>query len=91
MMFICLTVGLCFSWYLNFQVKDCLKQNEELRGILDKLRIEQAKGFVEPHDAGINQTGSPAYTAEIISLKVGCSLNAVMKISQKSTNDSVHK
>ncbi|EXC10732.1 hypothetical protein L484_025316 [Morus notabilis] len=51
------------------QVKDCLKQNEELRGILDKLRIEQAKGFVEPHDAGINQTGSPAYTAEIISLK----------------------
>ncbi|PON82683.1 myosin heavy chain-like protein [Trema orientale] len=55
------------------QVKDCLKQNEELRGILDKLRTEQAKGFVEPHNAGVNETGSPAYTYEIISLKVGSS------------------
>ncbi|XP_062085050.1 autophagy-related protein 23 [Humulus lupulus] len=50
------------------QVKDCLRQNEELRGILDELRIKQAKGFVEPH-AGVNEAGSPAYTAEIISLK----------------------
>ena len=26
----------------NFQVKDCLKQNEELRGLLDKLRADPA-------------------------------------------------
>lgn len=26
----------------NFQVKDCLKQNEELRGLLDKLLADQA-------------------------------------------------
>ncbi|XP_030503800.2 uncharacterized protein LOC115719054 [Cannabis sativa] len=50
------------------QVKDCLQQNEELRGILDELRIKQAKGFVEPL-AGVNEAGSPAYAAEIISLK----------------------
>lgn len=59
------------------QVKDCLKQNEELRGILDKLRTEQAKGFVEPHNSGVHETSSPAFTAEIISLKVGFSLNVL--------------
>lgn len=53
----------------EYQVKDCLKQNEELRGILEKLRTEQAKGFVDLHNAGLNQTDSPAYTSEIISLK----------------------
>lgn len=76
MVFICPTMGLRFSWYLNLQVKDCLKQNEELRGILEKLRTEQAKGFVDLHNAGVNQTDSPAYASEIISLKVGFSLNA---------------
>ena len=55
-------------------MKDCLKQNEELRGVLDKLRTEQAKAFVEPLNAAANQAGSSAYSAEIISLKVGCSL-----------------
>ncbi|XP_015873857.3 uncharacterized protein LOC107410889 [Ziziphus jujuba] len=51
------------------QVKDCLKQNEELRGILDKLRTEQAKIFVEPHRDGIDESGSSTYPTEVLSLK----------------------
>lgn len=58
------------------QVKDCLKQNEELRGILDKLRTEQAKIFVEPHRDGIDESGSSTYPTEVLSLKVGFRVNA---------------
>lgn len=58
------------------QVKDCLKQNEELRGILDNLRTEQAKVFVEPHKDEVDNTGSSPYTTEVLSLKVGCKLHA---------------
>ncbi|GKV32964.1 hypothetical protein SLEP1_g41524 [Rubroshorea leprosula] len=62
------------------QLKDCLKQNEELRVVLDKLRIEQATllsttgseilgGSSEVHKDGAIQTGSQANASEILSLK----------------------
>ncbi|KAJ8750514.1 hypothetical protein K2173_015665 [Erythroxylum novogranatense] len=60
------------------KVKDCLKQNEELRRTLDKLRTEQAtvlssntqdinRGPVEPNDGLIS--GSQASESEILALK----------------------
>ncbi|PRQ34257.1 hypothetical protein RchiOBHm_Chr5g0066821 [Rosa chinensis] len=51
------------------QVKDCLKQNEELRGILDKLRTDQAKGLLDSHSNGSNKTGLAEYTPEVLSIK----------------------
>ncbi|XP_031385097.1 calponin homology domain-containing protein DDB_G0272472 isoform X2 [Punica granatum] len=48
------------------QVKDCLKQNEELRGTVNKLRIEHAS---EPRKAGSAETSSPASMTESLSLK----------------------
>ncbi|KAJ6691830.1 hypothetical protein OIU79_013750 [Salix purpurea] len=61
------------------QLKDCLKQNEELRAILDKLRTEQAnvlsndreilRGSTEIQRDGVTETGSQAYATEIFSLK----------------------
>lgn len=64
------------------QVKDCLKQNEELRSMLDKLRTEQTstlpfngmetqKSLLEATKEGGNETVPQAYAAEILSLKVG--------------------
>ncbi|XP_076944295.1 uncharacterized protein LOC143614866 [Bidens hawaiensis] len=62
------------------QVKDCLKQNEELRVMLDKLRTEQASislSTINDHEGqkrnlesnnGASEI-SQAYTTEIISLK----------------------
>ncbi|KAM6578074.1 hypothetical protein CsatB_029911 [Cannabis sativa] len=70
------------------QVKDCLQQNEELRGILDELRIKQAKGFVEPL-AGVNEAGSPAYAAEIISLKVSSYLTAGQVAKEQSRAENL--
>jgi hypothetical protein len=62
------------------QLKDCLKKNEELRVMLDKLRTEQAKvlsndreilgGSAERHRDGVTETGSQAHATEILSLKV---------------------
>ncbi|KAL6967591.1 hypothetical protein U1Q18_033400 [Sarracenia purpurea var. burkii] len=62
------------------QVKDCLKQNEELRTILDKLRTEQSstpsfngmetqRGVLEATKDGGNEAVPQAYSAEILSLK----------------------
>ncbi|KAJ6715971.1 hypothetical protein OIU74_008666 [Salix koriyanagi] len=61
------------------QLKDCLKQNEELRAILDKLRTEQSNvlsndreilgGSAEIQRDGVTETGSQAYATEIFSLK----------------------
>ncbi|XP_021278567.1 A-kinase anchor protein 9 [Herrania umbratica] len=56
------------------QVKDCLKQNEELRRVLDNLRTEQARllsksGSLAFHSGGVTGTGSQASTTEILSLK----------------------
>lgn len=51
------------------QVKDCLKQNEELRRILDNLRTEQAS-LLSKNGSGAIQTGSQGNTTEILSLKV---------------------
>lgn len=55
---------------MTLQVKDCLKQNEELRESLDKLRTEQARGLPESYKEGVDETGSSAFTAEVLSLKV---------------------
>lgn len=55
---------------MTLQVKDCLKQNEELRGTLDKLRTEQAKGLPESYRDGVNETGPAPTTTEVLSLKV---------------------
>ncbi|KAE9600357.1 hypothetical protein Lalb_Chr14g0372031 [Lupinus albus] len=51
------------------QVMECLKQNEELRGILDKIRIEQARGIPDSFRYGEHEMGSPESTAEIASMK----------------------
>ncbi|KAJ6755314.1 hypothetical protein OIU79_027847 [Salix purpurea] len=61
------------------QLKDCLKQNEELRVMLDKLRTEQANvlsndrkilgGSAERHRDGVTETGSQAHATEILPLK----------------------
>ncbi|TQE00461.1 hypothetical protein C1H46_013969 [Malus baccata] len=53
----------------DMAVKDCLKHNEELRGTLDKLRTDQAKGLSESHDGRANDLGSAAYTTEVLSIK----------------------
>ncbi|XWS71640.1 hypothetical protein CRYUN_Cryun03dG0155500 [Craigia yunnanensis] len=56
------------------QVKDCLKQNEELRRVLDNLRTEQASlltknGSLGFNKGGVIETDSQANTTEIFSLK----------------------
>ncbi|XWS53079.1 hypothetical protein CRYUN_Cryun11dG0127100 [Craigia yunnanensis] len=56
------------------QVKDCLKQNEELRRVLDNLRTEQASllsknGSLAFHKGGVVETGSQVNTTDILSLK----------------------
>ncbi|CAK9133778.1 unnamed protein product [Ilex paraguariensis] len=67
-------IGVVAHW--ENQVKDCLKQNEELRGMLDKLRTEQTS-LQTLNDKGIQEgllessKGSEplAHTGEIVSLK----------------------
>lgn len=76
-----------YGWYQhlacsinhNFQVKDCLKQNEELRSHLEKLRLEQAtllktsNTTIQPD--GQNETSisfPPEFVTENLSLKVDC-------------------
>lgn len=64
---------------LGEHLKDCLKKNEELRVMLDKLRTEQANllsndreilgGSAERHRDGVTETGSQAHATEILSLK----------------------
>ncbi|XP_002520502.2 WEB family protein At3g02930, chloroplastic isoform X1 [Ricinus communis] len=62
------------------QLKDCLKQNEELRGVLVKMRMEQTNMLsssgreflrkpTESYSNGVNETGSQAYTTEVLSLR----------------------
>ncbi|KAL5973470.1 hypothetical protein ACLOJK_030121 [Asimina triloba] len=61
------------------QVKDCLKQNEDLRCLLDELRAEQANvlhakerevhSVVEPGNNITNSFVAQAYTSENLSLK----------------------
>lgn len=63
------------------QVKDCLKQNEELRAMLDKLRTEQAsvstlsENSIQRHlldsNKDLGDETLQANPAEVISLKVG--------------------
>lgn len=64
-----------------FQVKDCLKQNEDLRGILEKLRKEQAslvsmndkdilRDLSEQAKDAVSQNGSETHKNEFLSLKV---------------------
>ena len=56
-------VGAAVRW--ENQVLECLKQNEELRGILDKLRMEQATSFQDK----AHEISSSATTAEMASVK----------------------
>ncbi|KAF5189001.1 myosin heavy chain-like protein [Thalictrum thalictroides] len=61
------------------QVKDCLKQNEELRGLLDKLRAEQASmpvnteegksRLIEAEKSGGSAAGANMYSDENLLLK----------------------
>ena len=60
-------------------MKDCLKQNEELRGMLNKLRSEQATllpnseiplSSSDANKDGGNNSVPQAYTTEILFLKV---------------------
>ncbi|KAG8663014.1 hypothetical protein MANES_01G168300v8 [Manihot esculenta] len=62
------------------QLKDCLKQNEELHGVLVTMRMEQANmissggrenlgSSTERYSNGINEIDSRMHTTEIISLK----------------------
>jgi len=52
------------------QVMECLKQNEELRGILDNLRDEQARGLPDSSKNGAHEMPSLASTEEMTSMKV---------------------
>lgn len=63
------------------QVKECLKQNEQLRGMLDKLRTEQisfmpsnggkmSDGSFEANTSGKSETSAVDYTNEVLNLKV---------------------
>lgn len=71
-------VGMASHW--ETQVKECLKQNEELRGMLDKLRTEQINimssnggkvinGSSGTSNYGKSDTGSADYTDEVLNLK----------------------
>ena len=51
------------------QVKDCLKQNEELRVMLDKLRTEQASISIVNQEEH-NKEGTSEISQAVVSLKV---------------------
>ncbi|BAT91835.1 uncharacterized protein HKW66_Vig0214630 [Vigna angularis] len=51
------------------QVMECLKQNEELRGILDNLRNEQARGLPDSSKNGAHEIPSLGSTEEMTSMK----------------------
>lgn len=57
-------MGVVVQW--ENQVKDCLKQNEELRGLLDKLRAEQVTGLPA---SGKTSHDSTAADNETVALK----------------------
>lgn len=61
--------AMSISGHWENQVKDCLKHNEELRATIDKLRTDQSKGLLESQEGGANETGSAAYTTEVLSTK----------------------
>ncbi|XP_027342110.1 paramyosin isoform X2 [Abrus precatorius] len=60
-------IGAAVRW--EKQVMECLKQNEELREILDKLRMEQARGLPNSLKSGTNEITSLASTEEMASMK----------------------
>nr|XP_043609380.1 paramyosin [Erigeron canadensis] len=62
--------GMLAHW--ENQVKDCLKQNADLRSMLDKLRTEQASIPVVNESHGLEsnkEVGSEGHTTEVVSLK----------------------
>lgn len=61
---------LLLCWLVILQVMECLKQNEELRGILEKLRVEQANGLPDSFKNGVHETDSSTSIGEVASLKV---------------------
>lgn len=68
-------MGVAVHW--ENQVRDCLKQNDELRSMLHKLRMEQASrpnsndklGILESSKDGQDEMASSTFSPEIISLK----------------------
>ncbi|TKY48389.1 hypothetical protein E2542_SST25807 [Spatholobus suberectus] len=60
-------IGAAARW--ENQVMECLKQNEELRGILDKLRMEQARGLPDSSKNGAHEITSLASTEEMAFMK----------------------
>lgn len=63
------------------QVKECLKQNEELRGSLDRLRMEQAVNLNPMSQAGANSPNVGESSPEILSTKV-CSKLMIFTLSR---------
>ncbi|XP_022946938.1 tropomyosin [Cucurbita moschata] len=51
------------------QVKDCLKQNEALRRVLDELRTEQLNSLPVSYRDGAVETQSPPFTSDLLYLK----------------------
>lgn len=51
-------------------MKDCLKQNEALRRVLDELRTEQSNSLPVSYRDGAVETQSPPFTSDLLSLKV---------------------
>ncbi|CAK9314537.1 unnamed protein product [Citrullus colocynthis] len=60
-------VGIGAHW--ENRVKDCLKQNEALRRVLDELRTEQTNSLPVSYTEGAVETQTPPLTAELFSLK----------------------
>lgn len=68
-------MGVAVHW--ENQVKDCLRQNDELRSMLHKLRMEQASrptlddkvGISQSSKDGQDEIASSGFSPEIISLK----------------------
>ncbi|RDY10382.1 hypothetical protein CR513_05097 [Mucuna pruriens] len=60
-------IGAAVRW--ENQVMECLKQNEELRGVLDNLRMEQARGLPNSSKNGVHEITSLATKEEMASMK----------------------
>ncbi|CAL5200134.1 unnamed protein product [Lathyrus oleraceus] len=60
-------IGAAARW--ENQVMECLKQNDELRGILEKLRVEQSNSLPDSFKNGVHETGSSTSIGEVASLK----------------------
>lgn len=78
------------AFWLNyyFQVRECLKQNEELRSHLEKLRLEQASLLksssisIQPDEQNENSISNvPELANENLSLKVKHSSSSILRLN----------